>query len=128
MAILYVKDERGNKIPIPAIVGADGISPAVSISKEGGTTTITITDAQGVHTAIIEDGLDASQGGALPAPATAAPGQMIVVKAVDGNGMVTATEAVDMPTGGGNTVQLARTKFGAIVIDGNLSKEIMEED
>lgn len=96
MAILYVKDERGNKIPIPAIMGKDGVSPAVSISKDSGTTTITITDAQGVHTAIIEDGLDASQGGALPAPATAAVGQYIMVSAVDENGRVTATEAVTM--------------------------------
>lgn len=36
--------------------GADGVSPTVSVSKSGTTTTITITDAQGTHVATILDG------------------------------------------------------------------------
>lgn len=38
--------------------GADGVSPTVSISKTGKTTTVTITDADGDHTATILDGED----------------------------------------------------------------------
>lgn len=40
------------------ITGNDGISPTVSISKSGKTTTIEITDKNGTKTAKIEDGLD----------------------------------------------------------------------
>lgn len=36
--------------------GVPGVSPTVSVSKEGGTTTVTITDAEGPHTAEILDG------------------------------------------------------------------------
>lgn len=36
--------------------GEPGVSPTVSVSKEGGTTTVTITDAEGPHTAEIKDG------------------------------------------------------------------------
>lgn len=39
--------------------GADGVSPVVDIRREGDTVTITITDAAGVHTAVIRDGADA---------------------------------------------------------------------
>jgi hypothetical protein len=38
--------------------GDDGFSPTVTISKAGTITTITITDANGPHTATIEDGDD----------------------------------------------------------------------
>ena len=38
--------------------GADGISPTISVSKSGKTTTIEITDENGIKTAKIEDGLD----------------------------------------------------------------------
>ena len=38
--------------------GADGISPTISVSKSGKTTTIEITDENGTKTAKIEDGLD----------------------------------------------------------------------
>ena len=36
--------------------GEKGVSPTVDISKEGGAATITITDAEGLHTAVIRDG------------------------------------------------------------------------
>ena len=88
--------------------GRDGVSPTVSISKDGGTTTITIKDVNGVHTATIEDGLDASQGGALPAPEKGnngnngnnkkpKPGQSIVVGDVDEDGNISSTDTVDVP-------------------------------
>lgn len=38
--------------------GASGVSPTVEVSKSGKTTTLTITDAQGVKTAEIQDGVD----------------------------------------------------------------------
>lgn len=38
--------------------GASGVSPTVEVSKSGKTTTLTITDAQGVKTAKIQDGVD----------------------------------------------------------------------
>ena len=42
--------------------GNDGISPSVEISKSGKVTTITITDATGVHTATINDGEKGEKG------------------------------------------------------------------
>lgn len=42
--------------------GKDGISPTVSVSKSGKTTTITITDAAGTKTATVMDGEDGSTG------------------------------------------------------------------
>lgn len=42
--------------------GDDGVSPAVSVSKSGKITTITITDASGQHTATIKDGEDGQDG------------------------------------------------------------------
>lgn len=43
--------------------GDDGVSPTVSISKVGKVTTITITDADGTHTATINDGADGQGAG-----------------------------------------------------------------
>lgn len=40
--------------------------------------------------------------GYIPVPATAEVGRYIVVSSVDNNGVVTATEAVDSPSGGGS--------------------------
>ena len=48
--------------------GEDGISPVVSVSKTGKVTTILITDANGTHTAIINDGADGTQGTAPEVP------------------------------------------------------------
>ena len=45
--------------------------------------------------------ITASDVGAIPSPSTAAVGQTVVVKAVDGNGVPTEWEAIDMPSGGG---------------------------
>lgn len=43
--------------------GDDGVSPTVSVSKVGKVTTITITDADGTHTATINDGADGQGAG-----------------------------------------------------------------
>lgn len=68
-AILQVRGEDGQFIDIPALVGppgadgTDGVSPTVSVSKTGKITTITIVDAEGTHTATINDGADGSGAG-----------------------------------------------------------------
>ena len=68
-AILQVRGEDGQFIDIPALVGppgaagTDGVSPTVSVSKTGKVTTITIVDAEGTHTATINDGADGSGAG-----------------------------------------------------------------
>lgn len=43
--------------------GDDGVSPTISVSKSGKITTITIVDAEGTHTATINDGADGSGAG-----------------------------------------------------------------
>ena len=50
-----------------AEAGTDGVSPTVETSKEGKTTTITITDATGTHTATIQDGADGTGAGDMTA-------------------------------------------------------------
>ena len=52
-----------------AEAGTDGVSPTVETSKEGKTTTITITDATGTHTATIQDGADGTGAGDMTAAA-----------------------------------------------------------
>ena len=42
--------------------GTDGVSPTVSVTKNGKTTTITITDKNGTHTQTIKDGTDGTPG------------------------------------------------------------------
>lgn len=42
--------------------GEDGISPKVSLSKTGGTTTISIVDATGTHTQTVKDGINGTPG------------------------------------------------------------------
>lgn len=53
------KGEKGDK----GDSGTDGISPVVSINKSGKSTTIQITDVNGTHTAIINDGIDGNGAG-----------------------------------------------------------------
>lgn len=53
-------------------------------------------------TEIAAEAAAAIAGTSVPAPASAAVGQIVKVKAVDAAGKITETEAVDMPTGGGN--------------------------
>ena len=56
---LYPQGEKGD----PGDPGQDGFSPIVTTEKVGKTTTITITDAQGEHTATILDGADGQGSG-----------------------------------------------------------------
>lgn len=58
----------------------------------------TLTDAD--KTEIAAEAAAAIAGTSVPAPASAAVGQIVRVKAVDAAGKITQTEAVDMPTGG----------------------------
>lgn len=44
--------------------GEDGISPKVSLSKSGNTTTISIIDATGIHTQTVKDGTNGTPGAA----------------------------------------------------------------
>ena len=65
-AILRIRGADGEFVDIPALVGPAGpagVSPTVSVSKTGKVTTITITDAEGTHTATINDGADGSGAG-----------------------------------------------------------------
>ncbi len=53
------KGEKGDK----GDSGTDGFSPVVSINKSDKKTTIQITDVNGTHTAIINDGIDGNGAG-----------------------------------------------------------------
>ena len=60
----------------------------------------TLTDAD--KNEIAAEAAAAIAGTSLPAPASAAVGQIVKIKAVDAAGRITQTEAVDMPSGGGS--------------------------
>lgn len=62
--------------------GADGISPTVEVSKSGKVTTITIIDAEGTHTATINDGADGSGAGDM----------LVATYDTNGNGIVDDAE------------------------------------
>lgn len=64
----------------------------------------TLTDAD--KTEIAAEAAAALAGTSLPAPASAAVGQIVKIKAVDAAGKITETEAVDMPSGGGEGVSV----------------------
>mgnify|MGYP004532252561 CR=1 FL=1 len=117
--------------------GTDGYSPSASVTQTDDGAKITITDKTGttevevkngpqgpagadyvltdadkteIAKEVIAGGVEATLGPVpLPAPATAAVGQIIKVKTVDESGKVTGTEAVDMPQGGGANISLGVT-------------------
>ena len=62
--------------------GIDGVSPTVEISKTGKVTTITITDANGQHTAVINDGADGAGAGDM----------LMATYDTDGDGIVDDSE------------------------------------
>lgn len=62
--------------------GANGISPTVEVSKSGKVTTITITDAEGTHTATVNDGADGSGAGDM----------LVATYDTNGNGIVDDAE------------------------------------
>lgn len=61
----------------------------------------TLTTAD--KTEIAAEAAAAIAGTSVPAPASAAVGQIVRIKAVDAAGKITQTEAVDLPTGGGSS-------------------------
>lgn len=66
--------------------------------------TLTAADKTEIAAEVIAGGVEAQLGPVpLPAPASAAVGQIVKVKAVDAAGKITQTEAVDLPTGGGSS-------------------------
>ena len=79
--------------------GQDGISPTVSTSKSGKTTTVTITDADGEKTVTILDGEDGQDGqdgqdgedGVSPIITTSKSGKTTTITIVDADGTKTAT-------------------------------------
>ena len=82
--------------------GVDGVSPTVTTSKSGDTTTITITDKDGEHTATIKDGAkgaDGAQGAAgadgfSPSAKVTKSGDTATITITDKDGTTTA-EVVD---------------------------------
>lgn len=60
----------------------------------------TLTDAD--KTEIAAEAAAAIAGTSVPAPASAAVGQIVRIKAVDAAGKIAETEAVDLPSGGGS--------------------------
>lgn len=81
---LYPQGEKGDK----GDPGNDGFSPTVTTEKVGKTTTITITDAQGEHTATILDGQDGQGSGDM----------LTSVYDTDHNGIVDNAEKVNGKT------------------------------
>lgn len=67
----------------------------------------TLTDAD--KTEIAAEAAAAIAGTSLPAPASAAVGQIVKVKAVDAAGKITQTEAVDLPSGGATETEVQVT-------------------
>lgn len=51
-------------VDITGLKGSDGISPKVTLSKSGDTTTISIVDATGTHTQTVKDGTNGTPGAA----------------------------------------------------------------
>lgn len=90
IALADLKGEKGEKGP----TGATG--PQGAPGKD-----YTLTDAD--KTEIAAEAAAAIAETSVPAPASAAVGQIVKVKAVDAEGKITETEAVDMPTGGGSS-------------------------
>lgn len=83
---LYPQGEKGDK----GDPGNDGFSPTVTTEKVGKTTTITITDAEGEHTATILDGQDGQGSGDM----------LTSVYDTDHNGIVDNAEKVNNHTVG----------------------------
>lgn len=105
-AILRIRGADGEFVDIPALVGPAGpagVSPTVSVSKTGKVTTITIVDAEGTHTATINDGADGSSGsgtGDMLAATYDADGDGIVDDAEKLGGQLPSyyAKAADMPS------------------------------
>lgn len=76
--------------------GTDGYSPSASVSKVGGTATITITDKDGTTTAQVTDGTNGTDGqpgadGYSPTASVSKSGDTATITITDENGTTTAT-------------------------------------
>lgn len=90
--LVMCRDAAGNKYllyPITTLECVDGAEDLLHYGKAQ-----ELTDAEQTQARM--------NIGAIPMPSTAKVGQFLRVAAVDANGRVTAVEAVDMPSGGGN--------------------------
>ena len=102
-AILRIRGADGEFVDIPALVGPAGpagVSPTVSVSKTGKVTTITIVDAEGTHTATINDGADGSGAGDMLAATYDTNGNGIVDDAEKLGGQLPGyyAKAADVPS------------------------------
>lgn len=95
---------------LEALKGENGVSPTVTLSKEGKVTTLTITDAGGTKTATINDGKDAVVDSELSETSTN-PVQNKVVYMVDLK--VGRCVSVDAQTLSDTLKAQARTNIGA---------------
>lgn len=82
--------------------GSDGYSPVAKVEETSDGAKITITDKTGTTEATVKNGTDGTPGkdGAGMDITGAAAGQIAKISAVDENGVPTAWEPVDMPSGG----------------------------
>lgn len=95
---------------LEALKGENGVSPTVTLSKEGKVTTLTITDAGGTKTTTINDGKDAVVDSELSETSTN-PVQNKVVYMVDRK--VDRCVSVDAQTLSDTLKSQARTNIGA---------------
>ena len=95
---------------LEALKGENGVSPTVTLSKEGKVTTLTVTDAGGTKTATINDGEDAVVDSELSETSTN-PVQNKVVYMVDRK--VDRCVSVDAQTLSDTLKAQARTNIGA---------------
>lgn len=102
IALADLKGEKGEK----GDTGATG--PQGAPGKD-----YTLTDAD--KTEIATEAAAAIAGTSLPAPASAAVGQIVKVKAVDAAGKITETEAVDLPTGTNLSLGITSAAVGNII-------------
>lgn len=86
----------------PGSDGVDGISPTVTTSKSGNTTTITITDKNGDHTATILDGTNGTNG------TNGTDGRDGYVQYTAGNNITIANNVISA-TGGTPTYEIPST-------------------
>lgn len=114
--LLYA-DENGAVTSVADVTDADN---GKVLQVEDGTWTAklpTLTDADKTEIVneVIADGVEATLGPvSLPAPASAAVGQIVKVKAVDAEGKITETEAADLPTGGSTARKIFPVNFKAV--------------
>lgn len=96
-AKIIIKDKNGTT-SANVMNGAQGPKGA-----PGDDYVLTDADKTEIAAEIIAGGVEAElDDEPLPAPASAAVGQIVKIKVVDENGKITETEAVDMPSGGGS--------------------------